>query len=357
MNVLITGGAGFIGSHLADELLAQGHEVHAIDDLTTGSLENVAHLRTNPKFHLATDTVLNESRMEELTAQADHIYHLAAVVGVKLVVESPVRTLETNLRSSEIVFKLAHQYKKRLFLASTSEVYGRHRENNPLAETAERIYGPTTVGRWSYAGAKAIDEFMALAYHRERGLDVVIGRFFNTVGPRQTGQYGMVIPRFVKAALESRPIPIYGTGEQSRSFTYVGDAVWAITRLMQTPTTTGEIYNVGNGEEITINALARKVKEMTGSRSEIQYASYVEAYGQDFEDMEFRTPDIGKIAAAIGYRPTVDLQGILARVIGYFEAKQNRAVGTETGAKPLAESPVEPLTEPLAGRREAVAAR
>ena len=337
MNVLITGGAGFIGSHLADELLARGDEVWAIDDLTTGSLENVAHLRTHSKFHLVVDTVLNESRMDELVQRADHIYHLAAVVGVKLVVESPVRTLETNLRSSEIVFKLAHQYKKRLFLASTSEVYGRHRENKPLTETAERIYGPTTVGRWSYAGAKAIDEFMALAYHRERGLDVVIGRFFNTVGPRQTGQYGMVIPRFVKAALDGRPITVYGTGEQSRSFTYVGDAVWAITRLMQSASTTGEIYNIGNGEEITINALARKVKEMTESRSEIQYQTYVEAYGQDFEDMEFRTPDIGKIAAAIGYRPTVDLQGILERVIRYFEERQGRVAVTEPSAESLAE--------------------
>ena len=343
MNVLITGGAGFIGSHLADELLRQGNEVWAIDDLTTGSLENVAHLRKHPRFHLVVETVLNESLMNDLVNRVDHIYHLAAVVGVKLVVESPVRTLETNLHSSEIVFKLAHRCKKRLFLASTSEVYGRHYENKPLVETDERIYGPTTVGRWSYAGAKAIDEFMALAYHKERGLDVVIGRFFNTVGPRQTGQYGMVIPRFVKAALDGRPISVYGDGRQSRSFTYVGDAVWAITRLMHTPSAAGEIYNIGNGEEITIGDLARKVKDLTHSKSEIRYVSYEEAYGQDFEDMEFRTPNIGKIAAAIGYRPTVDLQGILERVIGYFEERQTtRAVVSESI-----------LSEPLA----AVAAR
>lgn len=340
MNVLITGGAGFIGSHLADELLTQGGEVWAIDDLTTGSLDNVAHLRKHPRFHFVVDTVLNESLMNDLVNRVDHIYHLAAVVGVKLVVESPVRTLETNLHSSEIVFKLAHRCKKRMFLASTSEVYGRHYENKPLVETDERIYGPTTVGRWSYAGAKAIDEFMALAYHKERDLDVVIGRFFNTVGPRQTGQYGMVIPRFVKAALDGRPISVYGDGKQSRSFTYVGDAVWAITHLMHTPSAAGEIYNIGNGEEITIGDLALKIREMTNSNSEIRYVSYEEAYGQDFEDMEFRTPNIGKIASVIGFRPTVDLQGILERVIRYFEDHQTHAVVSEAL-----------LSEPLAAAR------
>ena len=329
MNVLITGGAGFIGSHLADSLISQGDEVWAIDDLSTGSLDNIAHLRKRPNFHFIQDTVLNEPLMNEMVNRVDHIYHLAAVVGVKLVVDSPVRTLETNLRSSEIVFKLAHRCRKKMFLASTSEVYGRHYENKPLSETDERIYGPTTVGRWSYAGAKAIDEFMALAYHRERDLDVVIGRFFNTVGPRQTGQYGMVIPRFVKAALDGRPITVYGDGKQSRSFTYVGDAVWAISHLMHTPSAAGEIFNIGNGEEITIGDLARKIKQMTGSKSEIQYISYEVAYGQDFEDMEFRTPNIAKIAATIGFRPTVDLQGILERVICYFEERQAQAVVTE----------------------------
>jgi UDP-glucose 4-epimerase len=329
MNILITGGAGFIGSHLADALIARGDEVYAIDDLSTGSLENIAHLRAHPRFHLVIDSCLNESVMNELVNRVDHIYHLAAVVGVKLVVDSPVRTLETNLKSSEIVFSLAHRFGKKVLLASTSEVYGRHSLNKPLKETDERIYGPTTIGRWSYAGAKAIDEFMALAYHRERNLDVVIVRFFNTVGPRQTGQYGMVIPRFVQAALEGKPISVYGDGLQSRSFTYVGDAVTAITGLMRCPEAVGEVYNVGNGEEITIMELARKVKTMTNSDSDIRCIPYDIAYGKGFEDMEFRTPDITKIYEAIGYRPTVNLDNILRRVICHFEERVTHAVVSE----------------------------
>lgn len=321
MNVLITGGAGFIGSHLADTLISKGDEVYAIDDLSTGSLENIEQLRAHPRFHLIVESIMNEAVMNELVNRVDHIYHLAAVVGVKLVVESPVKTLETNLKGSEVVFNLAHRFKKKVLLASTSEVYGRHYENKPLKETDERIYGPTTVGRWSYAGAKAIDEFLALAYHRERGLDVVISRFFNTVGPRQSGQYGMVIPRFVQSALTGRPINVYGTGDQSRSFTYVGDAVSAITGLMRCPEAVGEVFNVGNGEEITIMDLARKIKSMTDSPSEIRKVSYESAYGEGFEDMEFRTPDISKINQFIGYRPTVNLDNILRRVVCYFEEK------------------------------------
>jgi len=337
MNLLITGGAGFIGSHLADTLIARGDEVYVIDDLSTGSLENIAHLRSHPRFHLVIDSCMNEAVMNELINRVDHIYHLAAVVGVKLVVDSPVRTLETNLKSSEIVFSLAHRFGKKVLLASTSEVYGRHFENKPLKETDERIYGPTTVGRWSYAGAKAIDEFMALAYHRERNLDVVIVRFFNTVGPRQTGQYGMVIPRFVQAALQGNTISVYGDGSQSRSFTYVGDAVTAITGLMRHPEAIGEVYNVGNGEEITIMQLAQKVKAMTNSASEIRCIPYDVAYGKGFEDMEFRTPDITKIHQAIGYRPTVNLDNILRRVICHFEEIQTLAV----------------VAEPIAGMRTA----
>ncbi len=329
MNVLITGGAGFIGSHLAEKLLSQGDEVWAIDDLSTGSLANIEHLRSHPHFHLVVDTCLNEAVMNELINRVDHVYHLAAVVGVKLVVDSPVRTLETNLKTSEIVFSLAHRFGKKVLLASTSEVYGRHFQNKPLKETDERIYGPTTVGRWSYAGAKAIDEFMALAYHRERNLDVVIVRFFNTVGPRQTGQYGMVIPRFVQSALEGSPISVYGDGQQSRSFTYVGDAVTAITGLMRSPHAVGEVYNVGNGEEITIMALAEKVKAMTNSSSDIRCIPYEIAYGKGFEDMEFRTPDITKINEAIGYRPTVNLDNILRRVICHFEEIHTLAVVAE----------------------------
>lgn len=321
MNVLITGGAGFIGSHLADTLISRGDEVYAIDDLSTGSLENIEQLRAHPRFHLIVESIMNEAVMNELVNRVDHIYHLAAVVGVKLVVDSPVKTLETNLKGSEVVFNLAHRFKKKVLLASTSEVYGRHYENKPLKETDERIYGPTTVGRWSYAGAKAIDEFLALAYHRERGLDVVISRFFNTVGPRQSGQYGMVIPRFVQSALAGRPINVYGTGDQSRSFTYVGDAVSAITGLMRCPEAVGEVFNVGNGEEITIMDLAQKIKSMTDSPSEIRKVSYESAYGEGFEDMEFRTPDISKINQFIGYRPTVNLDNILRRVVCYFEEK------------------------------------
>ena len=321
MNVLITGGAGFIGSHLADTLISRGDEVYAIDDLSTGSLENIAQLRAHPRFHLIVESIMNEAVMNELVNRVDHIYHLAAVVGVKLVVDSPVKTLETNLKGSEVVFNLAHRFRKKVLLASTSEVYGRHYENKPLKETDERIYGPTTVGRWSYAGAKAIDEFLALAYHRERGLDVVISRFFNTVGPRQSGQYGMVIPRFVQSALAGRPINVYGTGDQSRSFTYVGDAVSAITGLMRCPEAVGEVFNVGNGEEITIMDLAHKIKSMTASPSEIRKVSYESAYGEGFEDMEFRTPDISKINQFIGYRPTVNLDNILRRVVCYFEEK------------------------------------
>lgn len=322
MNVLITGGAGFIGSHLADTLIERGDEVFAIDDLSTGRLENIAHLLNHPRFHFIRDTVLHELVMNEIVQRVEHIYHLAAVVGVQLVVDSPVRTLETNLRSSEIVFKLAHRFHKKVLLASTSEVYGRHYENKPLKETDERIYGPTTVGRWSYAGAKAIDEFLALAYQRERGLDVVIARFFNTVGPRQTGQYGMVIPRFVEAALDGRTIRVYGDGHQSRSFTYVGDAVWAITHLMDCPGAVGEVFNVGNGEEVTILNLAKKIKALTDSRSEIKTIAFEDVYGKNFEDMEFRTPDISKINAFIGYQPTVNLDSILDRVVRHFEEKR-----------------------------------
>lgn len=342
MHVLITGGAGFIGSHLADALITGGDdEVFVIDDLSTGSLANIAHLRSHPKFHLVVDSVTNEAVMNELVNSVEQIYHLAAVVGVKLVVDSPVRTLETNLKSSETVFKLAHRFKKKVLLASTSEVYGRHYTNRPLKETDERIYGPTTVGRWSYAGAKAIDEFLALAYHRERRLDVVVARFFNTVGPRQTGQYGMVIPRFVQAALTSEPIVVYGTGEQSRSFTYVGDAVWAITRLMKCPSASGEVFNVGNGQEITILDLARRVKALTRSPSEIRCVSYEQIYGVGFEDMEFRTPDISKLMQHTGYHPTVDLDGILRRVVAYFQEQQELAVVSD-------DQPAKPGAQPLA---------
>lgn len=331
MKVLITGGAGFIGSHLSDLLIERGDDVYALDDLSTGSLRNIAHLQDNPRFHFVCDSAGNESVMNELVQKVDHIYHLAAVVGVQRVVESPVRTLEVNLHTTEIALKLAHRFNKQIQIASTSEVYGRHKQNRPLKETDERIYGPTTVGRWSYAGAKAIDEFFALAYHRERSLPVVVTRFFNTVGPRQTGQYGMVIPRFVQSALKGEPITVYGDGSQSRSFTYVGDAVRAITDLMACPAAIGEVFNIGNGEEVTILDLARRVKAMTDSPSEIRVIPFEQVYGKDFEDMEFRTPDITKINQAIGYRPTVDLNGILERVIQHFRAQTAEVDGATAG--------------------------
>ena len=318
MKVLITGGSGFIGSHLADALIARGDEVWAIDDFSTGRLENTAHLLIYPQFHVIHETILNREVLHDLVSRADQIYHLAAVVGVKLVVHSPVRTLETNLKGTENVLDLAHRYGKKVFIASTSEVYGRHSVNKPLREDGERIYGPTAIGRWSYAGAKAIDEFLALAYHRERGLDVVIARLFNTVGPRQTGQYGMVIPRFVQAALRGDPICVYGDGTQSRSFTYVGDTVWAMMRLMDCDNAIGEVFNIGNGEEVSIRDLARMVKAVTGSHSEIKYIPYELAYGPGFEDMEFRTPCIDKLNQYTGYAPTVNLDGILERVVAYF---------------------------------------
>jgi UDP-glucose 4-epimerase len=318
MRALVTGGAGFIGSHLADALIARGDEVYVVDDLSTGSLQNLVQLQSHPRFHLVVDSALNESTMLDLVQRVDHIYHLAAVVGVKLVVQSPVRTLETNLKTTEVVFRLAHRYQKKVLLASTSEVYGKHQNNVRLKETDDRIYGPTTIGRWSYATAKAIDEFLALAYHRERGMDVVIARFFNTVGPRQTGQYGMVVPRFVQAALDGKPITIHGDGKQVRSFTYVGDTVWAMQKLMEHPETVGEIFNIGNGEETTIIALAEKIKSLTMSESELRYVPYESVYGPDFEDLEFRAPDISKLCKTIGYRPTVNLDSILQRVIDHF---------------------------------------
>ena len=321
MKVLITGGAGFIGSHLADLLVERGDEVFAVDDLSTGSLDNIAHLQGHSRFHFVCDSAGNEAVMNELVQKVDHIYHLAAVVGVQRVVDSPVRTLEVNLHTTELALKLAHRFHKQILIASTSEVYGRHKVNRPLRETDERIYGPTTVGRWSYAAAKAIDEFFALAYHRERDLPVVVTRFFNTVGPRQTGQYGMVVPRFVQSALKGDPIVVYGDGSQSRSFTYVGDAVRAVTDLMACPAAIGEVFNVGNGEEVTILQLAQRVKAMTESTSEIRVVPFEQVYGKDFEDMEFRTPDITKIHQAVGYRPTVDLNGILERVIRHFRAQ------------------------------------
>src|SRR6184192_2521714 len=301
MRYLITGGAGFIGSHLSEELLRRGHEVFAVDDLSTGSINNIRHLKTHDRFHYTVDSCANVQLMAELIDGADIVYHLAAAVGVKLIVESPVRTIETNIRLTEIMLNLANKKKRPIFVASTSEVYGKS-EQLPFQEDGELVMGATTKGRWSYACSKAIDEFLALAYWREKKLPTIVVRLFNTVGPRQTGQYGMVIPTFVKQALSSRPITVFGDGKQSRCFGYVGDVVGALMKLMDDESAVGEVFNIGSNQEISIIDLARKVKELTNSESEIVLVPYDEAYEEGFEDMPRRIPDISKVNAQVGFR-------------------------------------------------------
>jgi UDP-glucose 4-epimerase len=314
-SALITGGAGFIGSHLSELLLADGWEVFVLDDLSTGSERNVAHLRERRDFHLVVDSVLKSSVVNELVHRCDVVYHLAAAVGVRLIVEEPVRTLVTNIQGTENVLDYCNEFGKRVLVASTSEVYGDRREPEPLAEESRRVYGPTTARRWAYAESKALDEFLALAYHQERGLDCVIARLFNTVGPRQSGQYGMVIPRFVAAALGGRPLEIHGDGSQTRCFCHVQDTIRALAGLMDPPAVSGEILNIGSTERVTIDELARRVIELTGSSSEIVYVPYDKVYGQGIEDMLHRQPAIDKITGTIGWEPTRDLDHILADVI------------------------------------------
>lgn len=291
MKILITGGAGFIGSHLAEKLLGLGHEVFIIDNLWTGRLSNIEKIQDHKKLHLVVDTILNESVMNELIFKIDHIYHLAAAVGVKNIMDHPVETLDINVKGTETVLRLANRFKKKVLIASTSEVYGKHVEHS-LSEDDDRILGTVKKRRWAYACSKTLDEFQALAYFDEKKLPVVIARLFNTVGPRQTGQYGMVLPNFVQSALLGKPISVYGEGTQSRSFTHVNDVVGAITKLMDEPSAEGEIFNVGNNKEVTINELAQKVKEMTDSDSEIEHIPYEKAYGPGFEDMKKRCPNI-----------------------------------------------------------------
>jgi UDP-glucose 4-epimerase len=322
VRVLITGGAGFIGSHLADAYIARGDEVFAIDDLSTGSIENIRHLKGNSRFHYTIDNVHNYPVLAELVDQCDVIFHLAAAVGVKLIVESPVRTIETNVRGTEVVLSAANKKKKKVLIASTSEVYGLS-DQVPFREDGNLVLGATTKGRWSYACSKAIDEFLALAYWREKKLPTVIVRLFNTVGPRQTGQYGMVVPTFVKQALSGRPITVYGTGEQTRCFAYVGDVVGALIALMNHQDAVGEVFNVGSTEEVSITQLAKRVRELTNSSSEIVYIPYDEAYEEGFEDMPRRVPDISKVSGLIGFRPKTSLDGILQQVIEYFSGRQS----------------------------------
>lgn len=316
MRVLITGGAGFIGSHLADAYLERGDEVYVIDDLSTGTIENIQHQKSNPRFHYTIESVHNQPVTAELVDQCDIIFHLAAAVGVKLIVESPVRTIETNVRGTEVVLALANKKKKRVLVASTSEVYGLSTDV-PFREDGNLVMGATTKGRWSYACSKAIDEFLALAYWREKKLPTTIVRLFNTVGPRQTGRYGMVIPTFVKQALAGRPITVYGDGAQTRCFGYVGDVVGALIGLMDTSDSVGHVFNIGSEEEISILELAKRIKALTQSDSEVVFVPYDEAYEEGFEDMPRRIPDTTKIRELVGFKPRMNLDGILKSVIEY----------------------------------------
>jgi UDP-glucose 4-epimerase len=320
VRALITGGAGFIGSHLSEALLAAGHEVLVIDNLSTGSIDNIAHLKRRPGFTYHIDSITNEPLLAELIDRAEVVFHFAAAVGVKLIVEQPVHTIETNVHGTEIVLKHANKKKKLVVIASTSEVYGKS-EDIPFREDADLVMGPTPKHRWAYACSKAIDEFLALAYWKERKLPVIIVRFFNTVGPRQTGQYGMVIPNFVRQALANEPITVFGDGTQSRAFTHVADVVRALTALVQQPAAIGQVINIGSTQEIRILDLAHRVRELAGSSSSIKLVPYDEAYEAGFEDMPRRVPDLRKIAAMIGYQPQHSLDDILTQVIEYFRSQ------------------------------------
>jgi len=317
MKVLITGGAGFIGSHLAEEYLNAGHEVYVIDNLSTGSIENIKHLDTNEKFHYKIDTILDYMLMRDIIEHVDVVFHLAAAVGVKYIIENPLLSIETNVKGTEIVLDLANRFKKKVIITSTSEVYGKNTKM-PLKEVDDRVQGATSISRWSYACTKALDEFLALAYYREKKFPVIVIRLFNVCGPRQSGAYGMVIPRFVKAALMGNDITVYGDGKQSRCFSYVKDIVKVFMALEKEEKAIGEVINVGSDNEITILDLASKVKEMTNSESEIVFIPYEKAYESNFEDMLRRYPDLTKLESLIGFKPDTPLDVILEKVIEYF---------------------------------------
>jgi len=317
MHALITGGAGFIGSHLAEALLAKGHEVTILDNLSTGKLENISHLENNSKFHIVVGDILNEFLVDKLVERADWVFHLAAAVGVELIVKDPLRSLMTNIKGSEVILESVYRYHRKALITSTSEIYGKN-TNGPLKENDDRILGSPLKSRWSYSTSKAVDEILAYVYWKEKKVPTVIVRLFNTVGPRQTGHYGMVIPRFVEQALKGRDLTVFGDGNQSRCFLYVKDAVNAITALMERPEAVGEVFNLGSQEEVTIRELAEKVIALTGSGSRISTVPYDEAYEEGFEDMQRRVPDITKASRLIGFRPTVNLEGILKMVISEF---------------------------------------
>ncbi|MCK4688045.1 MAG: GDP-mannose 4,6-dehydratase [Candidatus Lokiarchaeota archaeon] len=318
MKILVTGGAGFIGSHLAEALLSKGHKVIIIDNLSTGRLENIDKIKTNENVEIYIDTIFNKKLLSELAQKSEQIYHLAAAVGVRLIVDKPVETIETNILGTDIVIKFANKFNKKIFIASTSEVYGKN-DSMPFKEELNRVYGPTNIRRWAYAESKAIDEFLALAYYHEKKLPVVIGRLFNTVGPRQTGQYGMVIPRFMQQALLNHPLTVYGDGQQSRCFTHVQDAIKAMISLMEKGDCIGEVYNIGSDDEIRILDLAKKIINITNSKSKIKLISYKEAYGEGFEDMKRRIPDLTKISKSINYSQKYNLNNILQEMQEYYK--------------------------------------
>jgi len=316
--MLVTGGAGFVGSFLSEQLLARGYGVLAVDNLSTGKLDNIAHLKNNPDFELITGSIMNDALMDELIAQTETVFHLAAAVGVRLIIERPVETIETNILGTEIIYKLVNKYKKKVVITSTSEIYGKNNEI-PFNETADSVYGPTIKSRWSYACSKAIDEFLGFAYYHEKKIPLVIVRLFNTIGPRQTGAYGMVVPTFVQQAILGHPITVYGSGEQTRCFANVKDVVWAMAELAETPQAIGEVFNIGTTELISINELALKVKNLCDSKSEIVKIPYDSAYETGFEDMLQRKPDISKIGKLIGYKPKIKLDQTIMEIIEYFK--------------------------------------
>jgi UDP-glucose 4-epimerase len=325
MKVLITGGAGFIGSHLAEKYLERGDDVYIIDDLSTGTLENIKHLQEDKshkdKLFVTIDSILNRGVMLELVRTCDIVLHMAAAVGVQYILDNPLSSIVTNIKGAEEVLELCNKFKKKVLIASTSEVYGKH-THAPLVETDNIVYGPSTKFRWSYAAAKLMDEFTALAYHRTKKLQVILIRLFNTVGPRQSGRYGMVIPRFVQQALKNEPFTVYGDGTQTRTFTYIGDVVDAITKLIECPNAIGEVTNIGGVEEITMKNLAERVKKLTCSTSEIKLIPYDEAYTRDFEDMQRRVPSIEKIKGLIGWKQKTSLNAILQEVIDYYRVNE-----------------------------------
>ncbi len=332
MNVLITGGAGFIGSHLAERHLERGDKVYIIDDLSTGSMENIEHIKASPRFQYHLDSVTNNHLVAELVDLCDVVYHLAAAVGVRLIVESPVRTIETNIRGTEVVLHHAAKKRKRVLITSTSEVYGK-RDRIPFSEDDDLVMGPTNKGRWSYACSKAIDEFMAVAYWKEKKVPTVIARLFNTVGPRQTGRYGMVIPNFVRQALKGEDLTVFGDGSQTRCFTHVSDVVGALIGLVEHPSAVGEVYNIGSDHELTILQLAERIKSLTASNSAVRFLPYDEAYEEGFEDMMRRVPNISKIVNLIGYRPTYNLDEILESVVAYERSKAGEHMSFPAGLK------------------------